>query len=49
MQMTSELLATSVASLEAQMAAVKRFAERKFLRLTIQKCEIVMSSKDYSP
>ena len=39
-------LATSVASLEAQMAVVKRFAERNFLRLNVEKYEIVMLSRD---
>ena len=39
-------LATSEASLEAQMAVVKRFAGRNFLRLNVEKCEIVMLLRD---
>ena len=39
-------IATSVASLEAQVAAVNRFSERNFLRLNVEKCEIVMFSRD---
>ena len=38
-------LATSVESLEAQMAVVKGFAEEKFLKLNAGKCEIVMFAR----
>ena len=37
-------LTTSVASLEPQMAVVKRFAERNFLKLNVETCEIVERS-----
>ena len=38
-------LATSTDSLEAQVNMVKDFAARNFLRLNVQKCEIVMFSR----
>ena len=38
-------LATSKESLEAQVALVKKFAEMNFLKLNVDKCEIVMFSR----
>ena len=38
-------LATSTDSLEAQVSMVKDFAARNFLKLNVQKCEIVMFSR----
>ena len=40
--------ATSKESLEAKVAMVKNFAERNFLKLDIDKCEVLMLSKDCS-
>ena len=39
-------LATSEESLQQQVALVKAFADRSFLKLNISKCEIVMFSRD---
>ena len=41
-------LASSKESLEAQVAMWKEFAERNFLKLNVDKCEVVMFSRDCS-
>ena len=41
-------LASSKESLEAQVAMVKEFADRKFLKLNVGKCEVVMLSRGCS-
>ena len=41
-------LATSEESLQQQVALVKAFADKNFLGLNINKCEIVMFSRDQS-